>query len=116
MKGNAKITSTMLGYEDHGILTCMIHLTQGASGQGFGGWRLDSYSKKLKCKTDSAYAGFWMRRLLEVVGVEKWEDLKGKYIRVDGEEFGNIEGIGHIIEDKWFYPNKEEPIEVTKDA
>lgn len=25
----------------------------------------------------------------------------------EGEEYGDITGIGHIINDKWFYPKKE---------
>ena len=41
------------------------------------------------------------------MGVDKWEDLVEKHVRVDGEEFGEIRGIGHIIKDKWFYPKKE---------
>lgn len=108
MKGNAKITDTMLGYEDHGILTCFLQLEQKASSQGFGGWRLDAPKYAL------SYLGtFWIKRILEVVGVNEWEKLKGKYVRVDGEEFGDIFGIGHITDDVWFYPKKE--IEAMKD-
>ena len=35
---NAVIQSTMLGYEDHGILTCFLHLDYSGAGQGFGGY------------------------------------------------------------------------------
>ena len=118
MKGNAIIERTMLGYEDHGIMTCFLYLKQEGSGQGFGGYGLDA--KPLKDKQGhygdrrpSKFAGFWIKRILETVGVEKWEDLSGKHIRVDGEEFGDILGIGNIINDKWFYPKKE--IEDLKD-
>ena len=113
MKGNAIIESTMLGYEDHGIMTCFLHLKQSGSGQGFGGWCLDNRPPKGKDgyrqgdREPSRLAGFWIKRILEVVGVDKWEDLVGKHVRVDGEEFGEIRGIGHIIEDKWFYPKEE---------
>lgn len=101
MKGNAKITGTMLGYEDHGILTCLLNLRQEGTAQGFGGYRLDAP------KGWSIYTDFWVKRILEVVGVECWEDLKGKYVRVDGDEWGAIKGIGHITDDKWFYPERE---------
>jgi len=101
MTGNAKIASTMLGFEDHGILTCFLHLSQGGSGQGFGGYRLDAP------KGYSIYTDFWVKRVLETVGVSEWEDLVGKYVRVVGEDFGKIEGIGHITDNKWFYPEKE---------
>ena len=110
MNGNAQIKDTMLGYEDHGIMTCFLHLEQKASGQGFGGFCLDDVPLKEDKKGDrrpSKLAGWWIKRILETVGVERWEDLKGQFIRVDGEEFGDIFGIGHIIEDKWFYPKKE---------
>lgn len=102
MKGNAKITDTMLGYEDHGILTCFIFLEQESSSQGFGGYRLDAPKK-----ADSPMTNFWVTRILETVGVSKWENLIGKYIRVDGDEYGEIRGIGHITANKWFFPKKE---------
>lgn len=101
MNGNAKISSTMLGYEDHGLLSCWLYLEQPGCGQGFGGYRLDGPGKK-----DHAACGFWVRRILETVGVEKWEELKGKYIRVEGHQ-GGIEAIGHLLEDKWFRPREE---------
>lgn len=102
MKGNAKIKSTMLGYEDHGMLTCFLMLEQEGCGQGFGGYRLDAPKN-----AHSNMGTFWIKRILQTVGVSKWEELSGKYIRVEGEEFGSITGIGHIVEDKWFYPKKE---------
>jgi hypothetical protein len=101
MKGNALIESTMLGYEDHGILTCYLMLKQKGSGQGFGGYRLDAP------KGYSIYTDFWIKRILEVVGVKTWEELVGKHVQVKGEEYGTIEGIGHITDDLWFYPAKE---------
>lgn len=64
MKGNAKIKSTMLGYEDHGILTCYLILDQAGSGQGFGGYRLDAPKDQL-----SVMGTFWLKRVLETVGV-----------------------------------------------
>ena len=38
---NARIRSTTLGVEDHGIFTAWLNLDYGGSGQGFGGWALD---------------------------------------------------------------------------
>jgi hypothetical protein len=102
MKGNAKIKSVLLGYEDHGILTCYLNLEQQSTGQGFGGYRLDAP------KDGNSYLGtFWIKRILETVGVREWSELVGKYVRVDGEEYGDITGIGHITDDNWFYPKKE---------
>ena len=92
----------MLGYEDHGILSCWLSLEQPGSSQGFGGYRLDAPKD-----ADSSMGTFWVSRILQVVGVSNWEALVGQHIRVDGEEYGDIFGIGHITEDKWFYPKKE---------
>ncbi len=46
----------------------------------------------------------FIRRVMETVGVSKWEDLAGKHIRADSDH-GKIYGIGHIIKDQWFYPD-----------
>ena len=105
MVKNAQITKTSLGKEDHGIMTCWLHLTYGAAGQGFGGYYLGSYGKRPNKKT--GYGIEAISRIIDVVGVANWEDLKGKYIRVRFTDkpsgFGHeIDAIGHIIEDKWF--------------
>ena len=98
---NAKIEDTMFGLEDHGIMTFFVYFDYGDSThQGFGGYALDGASgKKGHPKSITA-----LRRVLEVVGVMKWEQLKGKYCRVRREDGwnGKIVAIGHIIEDNWF--------------
>ena len=61
-------------------------------------------------------------RIMDTVGVERWEDLKGKYIRIVDEGWGSsVKKIGNIIEDKWFdidkffkNYNKENKDEETK--
>lgn len=113
MKGNAIIEKTMLGIEDHGIMTFYIDLKQSGSGQGFGGYTLDdrplqdAQGHRFGDRQPSILCGFCIKRILDVVGVNKWEDLVGKHVRVDGEEYGDIYAIGHIIEDKWFRPKQE---------
>lgn len=88
---NAKITKTMLGYEDHGILTCFLVLDFGGISQSFGGYEL-------------AYYGLDMiEKIMKVVGVSEWENLQGKYIRVI-RLGGKIISIGNLIEDKWYTP------------
>ena len=45
---------------------------------------------------------------MEVAGVTKWSDLKGKTIRVVLDSpYGLILGIGHIVKDDWFFPKDE---------
>lgn len=96
----------MLGYEDHGIMTIYLTLDYGGTMQGFGGYALDVYSEEDKERLPSKALGEWVMNLLDIVGVNKYEDLKGKYIRVELEEGwnGKILGIGNLLEDKWFRP------------
>jgi hypothetical protein len=102
---NAVITGTMLGYEDHGILSAMIYLDYGGSGQGFGGYVLDSASPMPHTassrREDSLACGLLIRRVLQVVGVSKWEDLKGKSVRVEAS-WSEIAKLGNYLKDEWF--------------
>ena len=42
-------------------------------------------------------------RIMDTVGVEKFQDLKGKYVRVATKGWGDsVKIIGNIIKDKWF--------------
>lgn len=44
-----------------------------------------------------------MARIMWAVGVNSWEDLKGKYCRVKfDEETGSLTSVGHIVKNKWF--------------
>ncbi len=68
----ARITRTDLGYEDHGIFTVSIRFewgggsSQSMPGYGFG---KDDDEDKI---------GAFLRRVLAVVGVTRWEDVPGK--------------------------------------
>lgn len=97
---NARIRSTTLGYEDHGIFTCMLYLDREIGEQGFGGYGLTMVG------TD--YGLKFIQEILNTVGVDNWEDLRGKYIRIAvGEQWNDsIKGIGNVIKDKWFYPEE----------
>jgi hypothetical protein len=89
---NGKITSTMLGFEDHGILTASITIDFGHSRQGFGGYSLGE-----------TYTDQWVRGVIKAVGVQSWEELVGTFVRVKTKD-RLITSIGHIIEDSWFLP------------
>lgn len=98
---NAQIKRTMLGFEDHGIFTAFLFVEWPGSGCGFGGYHLG----KDVPDESKGYGAAFIQRILRTVGVEKWEELQGKYIRVESEGLGGgIRRIGHIIEDKWFDP------------
>ena len=100
---NAKIVRTMLGYEDHGILTCYLQLDYGVGVQSFGGYAFDQYDKQKKDRVGGAYGTEFVGRLLKTIGIEKWEDLPGKHIRVEADR-DKVFRIGHILEDRWFDP------------
>lgn len=105
---NAVIKSTALGY-DGSILSAWLHLEYGGSGQGFGGYGLDAPpppDNRQAGRQPHAVAGFFIQRVLEVVGVRKWEDLTGKHVRVRCEH-SKLHAIGHILEDNWFEPGVE---------
>lgn len=97
---NATIESTMLGVEDHGIFTYSIGLNYGGSGQTFGGYGLDSYDKATKRRVGTAYGLEAIARLLRVVGVSKWEDLKGKPVRVVAD-YSKVYKLGNYLKDEW---------------
>lgn len=98
---NVKITDTQLGISDHGFLTCYIACEGDGWGCHYGGYALDTYNVKTDTRTGVDISV--IRVILEVLGVESWEDLKGIYIRCEHEGLGGkITKIGHLIKDKWF--------------
>ncbi len=101
---NALIEDTMLGYEDHGIMTCFLYLDYGDSGaQGAGGYCLDTPKKEKDGKFSRKGVALGMdliMRILNIVGVSKWEDLKGKHIRVKASLSG-VQAIGNFLKDDW---------------
>ena len=103
MISNARIRSTMLGREDHGIMTFMIYIDASNFSGGIGGFCLDEYSNDIKARVFRAESMEAISEILDVVGVDKWEDLPGKYIRFEDSGWNStITKIGNIINDKWF--------------
>lgn len=104
---NAVIESVSLQINDHGILDLWLSLKyEGGLCQGFGGYTL-YLPKSFKHHSIQSFAGHYIYRCMEVVGVEELNAMKGKAIRVqlDNDGLGGkIEGIGHIIKDDWFFP------------
>mgnify|MGYP003594591886 CR=1 FL=1 len=100
---NAKITRTMLGREDHGIFTFMIFVEFNGSTCGIGGYSLDQAADMQGGRKYSVKGLEAIGRILDVIGVDKWEDLTGKYIRIVDDGWGSpVNEIGHIMQDKWF--------------
>lgn len=100
---NARITKAELSMADHGCLTMWLMLEGSGWGCGFGGYCLGKGCLGAKEFEGSAKGMESIMRIMDVVGVECFTDLKGKYVRAELEGWGGgINRIGHITEDKWF--------------
>lgn len=93
---NAQITGTFLGVEDHGCLTVFLHL----KGDG---WNVSWGGRNLGNATGFHNRGIeYIQKILDTVGVRSWEELAGKYIRIENHGLGSsIEKIGNLLEDLW---------------
>lgn len=97
---NARITSTTLGNHDRGFFTFSLGLDYGDTRQTCGGLVLDSWDKANSKRTGWKFGIDLIARILEVVGVDNWEDLKGKHIRVKCT-WSSVDAIGNLLKDDW---------------
>lgn len=96
----AKIESTFLGYEDHGILTAYIQFTMGSSGQSAGGmmfsWRPPGEKEQF---ADAGMA--FVSGVLRSCGVIQWEKLVGRTVFVLREKpYDKIIGLRPLPTEK----------------
>lgn len=88
---NARITSTCIGYEAHGIFSVNVHFEGDGWSQGTGHYFAE------KCLVD------WIKGMLRVGEVERWEDLPGKLVKVKRyEPIDRIVAVGHVIKNVWY--------------
>jgi hypothetical protein len=108
---NAIIESATITTEERGLLTSYVFLDYGDGGhQGFGGFVLHLPEQFKHHSKESGYAGHFIFRVMEIAGVSRWENLKGKTVRVKLNKEGlggRIMGIGHIVKDDWFMPDED---------
>lgn len=98
---NAKITSTKLG-EEHDCLTADLFVEGEGWACAFGGYCLDHWFAEVGEHSSSDGYGAIIE-LMKTLEVESWEELKGKYVRVEIEKCGGkIVKIGHLMKNKWF--------------
>ena len=113
---NALITNVDLSMADHGCLTLVMTLESDGWGVVYGGYCLGhGYLGADDDFFDGSAAGMeYLIRIMDTVDVEKFQDLKGKYIRVATKRWCDpVKIIGNIIKDKWFdaetfFADKEE--------
>ena len=99
---NAKITGVSISMADHGVLTFDVWLESNEWSCGLGGYIIGNGYLGASSFKGSGKGLEAMMRIMDTVGVEKWEDLKGKYVRCIDSVGVTIDEIGNIIEDKWF--------------
>lgn len=100
---NAQITDVSLEINDHGCLTFSITLKGSGWGANFGGYNLAFFNGTSFEGSEKGLEA--LTRIMDVVGVAKWEYIKGRYVRAKQED-RLVVGIGNIIEDKWFEPRE----------
>lgn len=93
------ITKTTLGYQDHGILTADLLVEWPGGGVSVGGFCLDQPRDRESgdyTREGTAYGLDHIIWILRTVGVEKWEDLKGKQVIVvfEGEGLWGSRSVG----------------------
>ena len=102
---NALIESVDLSMVDHGCLTLAMTLKGGGWGVVYGGYCL---GKGYLGADDNFFSGSasgmeYLMRIMDTVGVERFQNLKGKYVRVATKGLsGPVKIVGNILEDKWF--------------
>lgn len=103
---NAKITNVSLTMADHGVLTFFVTVEGSGWGCSLGGYVIGKGclgDDDDDFQSESGLGLVAMMRIMNVVGVSRWEDLKGEYCRVESEGWGSsIHKIGNIMKDKWF--------------
>ena len=101
---NVKIKKVSLTMADHVCLTFYLLLEGDGWEISYGGYCIGhGFLDSDSFIAENGGGLVAMMRIMDTVGVERWEDLKDKYIRVVDEGWGSpIKKIGNIIEDKWF--------------
>lgn len=103
---NAKITNVSLTMADYCSLVFWITIEGAGWGCSVGGYKIASGMLGAEPDEFTAEHGDGLvaiMRIMDAVGVSKWEDLKGKYCRIKTEGWGGtVDEIGNIIKDKWF--------------
>lgn len=99
---NAKITNADLSMADYGCLTLDMTLEGYAWGCIYGGYVIGhgflgaSEFKGTESGTE------YIMRVMDTVGVDKFNQLVGQYVRAAISNDKRVHIIGNIIKDKWF--------------
>lgn len=98
---NVRIDSVSITMEDHGCLTFLIRVIGNGFGCGIGNYIGGHGYLGSRYWSGSGSMLVAMMKIMNVVGVERWESLRGQYCRVKIND-GIVVSIGNIIRDNWF--------------
>lgn len=100
---NAKITFVDLSMADLGCLTLRLCLEGEGWGCIYGGYSLGSGYVGADEFEGSAAGMESIMRIMDTVGCDTFNEMKGKYVRAAVKGWGDrVQIIGHITKDKWF--------------
>lgn len=102
---NAQIENVDLSMADHGCFVIELHLHGDGWGCVYGGYCL-GHGYLGADKFDGSPQGIeYIERIMDVVGVERFNDMVGRYVRVAVKGWGSeVKIIGNVLRDKWFDP------------
>lgn len=104
---NAIIKSADLSMEDHGCFTLYMELDGAGWGCAYGGFCIGKGYVGAKEFEGTAKGNEYIMRIMDTVGVSRFSDLTGKYLRVVTKGWGScVKIIGNIIKDQWFDPEE----------
>lgn len=101
---NAEITSTQITMSDHGCLTFWLEIEGYGWSVNYGGYCIGhGYLGADKFSAENGHGLEAMMHIMDVVGVDTWEKLKGQLVRVKTGDWGDsVKVIGNIMKDDWF--------------
>jgi hypothetical protein len=103
---NAVIREVAITNDAHGALSAYVSLDYGGACQSFGGYALYWPEWFRRGDGQKNYAGHFLWRVMEVVGVSEWSKLVGKAVRVKAN-YSKVKALGNIIREDWFDPESE---------
>jgi hypothetical protein len=97
----ARIASTFLGVQDHGVFTASLRLDYGDGGaQAAGGYALDDPAPERGGRRIGTARGMeFVARTVRACGVDSWEAVRGRtvFALIDGEGMrGEVRGIQNL--------------------
>lgn len=97
-----KISSVDLSMEDHGCLVMRMWLINTKKIVLFGNALLGKGYLGADSFEGNELGTEYIMRIMDIVGVSSFNDMVGKYIRVEASWGDAVDKIGNITEDKWF--------------